>query len=185
MIIQACLMALLGCGQVREQGYPCAAKTPLSQLTLSQPLPSLKGPSVTTGGKMTETPCSPGSQQVSIPVTGAPLWAPVQMGSGMQGPLGVLLSDVFLSRDSFLIKAGLGEGRDLAGGVQAFHKLSIRSFLYSCSSCLWVPPSPTFPTAWKGHVSSIPDNALQGGGGHRLAPNLNPSKTGIWMSVPL
>lgn len=138
---------------------------------------------------MTEAPCSPGSQQVSISVTGAPLWAPVQMGSGMQGPLGVLLLDVFLSRDVFLINAGLGEGRGLAGGVQAFHKLSIRSFLYSYSSCLWVLLVPTFPTAWKGHVSSIPDNALHGGDRHRvtprLAPNLNPSKTGIWMSVPL
>lgn len=90
---------------------------------------------------MTEAPCSPGSQQVSIPGTSASLWAPVQVGPGMQGPLGVLLCDVFLSRDTFLIKAGLGEGRQLAGGVQGFQTLSMRSFLYSCP-CLWVPPSP-------------------------------------------
>lgn len=86
---------------------------------------------------MTEAPCSPGSQQVSIPVTGAPLGQ--QMGTGMQGPLGVVRSYVFLFRDTFLIKPGLGEGRDLAGGVQAFKKPSIRSFLHSCPSCLWVP----------------------------------------------
>lgn len=35
---------------------------------------------------MTEAPSSPGSQQVSIPVNGAPLGQ--QMGTGMQGPLG-------------------------------------------------------------------------------------------------
>lgn len=46
---------------------------------------------------MTEAPCSPGSQQVSISVTGAPLWAPVQMGSGMQGPpWGIVVRCVFV-----------------------------------------------------------------------------------------
>ena len=64
---------------------------------------------------MTEAPCSPGSQQVSIPVTGAPLGQ--QMGTGMQGPLG-WWCHTFLSRDTFLVKPDLDEGRDTAG-VQA------------------------------------------------------------------
>lgn len=55
---------------------------------------------------MAEAPCSPGSQQVSIPVTGVPLGQ--QMGTGMQAPLRV----GFLSRDTLLIKAGLGDGRE-------------------------------------------------------------------------
>ncbi|XP_042121068.1 protein scribble homolog isoform X5 [Peromyscus maniculatus bairdii] len=46
-----------------------------------------RGPSVTTGGKMTEAPCSPGSQQVSIPGTSASLWAPVQTKPGVIQPM--------------------------------------------------------------------------------------------------